>query len=60
MEIPGSRFLKPVPSCFLILSNTTVLAGMLTPMANVSVANRTWEGERGERLDRRLERARRR
>lgn len=40
---PGSRFLKPVPSCFLMLSNTTVLAGMFTPIANVSVANSTWE-----------------
>lgn len=39
---PGRRFLKPVPSCFLMLSNTTVLAGMFTPMAKVSVANSTW------------------
>lgn len=39
---PGSRFLKPVPSCFLMLSNTTVLAGMFTPIANVSVAKSTW------------------
>lgn len=39
---PGSRFLKPVPSCFRMLSNTTVLAGMFTPIANVSVANSTW------------------
>lgn len=38
---PGSRFLNPVPSCFLMLSNTTVLAGMFTPIANVSVANST-------------------
>lgn len=40
---PGSRFRKPVPSCFLMLSNTTVLAGMFTPIAKVSVANSTWE-----------------
>lgn len=39
--VPGSRFLKPVPSCFRMLSNTTVRAGMLTPMAKVSVANST-------------------
>lgn len=39
---PGSRFLKLVPSCFRMLSNTTVLAGMFTPMAKVSVANSTW------------------
>src|SRR4029434_9199992 len=39
--LPGSRFLKPVPSCLRMESNTTVLAGMFTPMAQVSVANRT-------------------
>ncbi len=38
---PGSKSLKFVPSCFLIESNTTVLAGMFTPIANVSVANST-------------------
>ena len=37
--IPGRRSLVFTPSCFLVESNTTVLAGMFTPMANVSVAN---------------------
>lgn len=33
--------LKRVPSCFLMELNTTALAGIFTPIANVSVANRT-------------------
>ena len=37
--IPGRRSLVFTPSCFLVESNTTVLAGIFTPMANVSVAN---------------------
>ena len=40
MYSPVKRSRKTVPSCFLIESKTTVLAGMLTPIANVSVANR--------------------
>lgn len=43
MYSPDKRSRKAVPSCFLIESNTTVLAGMLTPIANVSVANRIWK-----------------
>lgn len=39
--IPGRRSLVFTPSCFLFESNTTVLAGIFTPMANVSVANRS-------------------
>lgn len=37
----GWRSLKFNPSCLRIESNTTVLAGILTPMAKVSVAKRT-------------------
>lgn len=33
-----------MPSCFLMLSNTTVLAGMFTPIAKVSVAKSTCKG----------------
>ena len=39
--IPVCRSLILTPSCFLVESNTTVLAGMFTPIANVSVANRS-------------------
>lgn len=38
--------LKSFPSCFLVPLKTTVLAGMLTPMAKVSVANRTFTSPR--------------
>ena len=38
--------LKSFPSCFLVPLNTTVLAGMLTPIANVSVANSTFTSPR--------------
>lgn len=41
--IPGVRSLFLVPSCFCIASNTTVRAGMFTPIANVSVANNSWK-----------------
>ena len=43
MYSPGSNVRLCVPSCFVILSNMTVRAGILTPMANVSVANRSWK-----------------
>ena len=42
---PGSRSRKVEPSCFRMESNTTVRAGIFTPMAKVSVANKTWDGE---------------
>lgn len=38
---PGNRFLKPRPSCLRSEWNTTVRVGALTPMAKVSVQNRT-------------------
>ena len=41
IHVPGRRSLVFTPSCFLFESNTTVLAGIFTPMANVSVANRS-------------------
>lgn len=43
---PGSRSRKVEPSCLRMESNTTVRAGMFTPMAKVSVANKTWDRER--------------
>lgn len=43
---PGSRSRKVEPSCFRMESNTTVRAGIFTPMAKVSVANKTWDGGR--------------
>lgn len=43
MYSAGFRSRNPVPSCLRIESNMTVLAGMLTPIANVSVANKICE-----------------
>lgn len=45
---PASRLRMHVPSCFRTLSNTTVRAGMFTPIANVSVANRIWGQRKNE------------
>lgn len=44
--LPGKRSLVLTPSCFLVESNTTVLAGIFTPMANVSVANNNYREKR--------------
>lgn len=41
---PGSSVLKPRPSCLRRPWNTTVRVGALTPMAKVSVQNRTCRG----------------
>ena len=41
MYSPGSNSRNFVPSCFRIESKTTVLAGMFTPIAKVSVAKRS-------------------
>jgi hypothetical protein len=38
---PARRSRNPVPSCLRIVSNTTQRAGMFTPIAKVSVANKT-------------------
>ena len=38
---PGNKNRKSFPSCFRILLKIAVRAGTLTPIANVSVANRT-------------------
>ena len=48
MYSPASRLRMHVPSCFRTLSNTTVRAGMFTPIANVSVANRIWGQRKNE------------
>ena len=48
MYSPASRLRMHVPSCFRTLSNTTVRAGMFTPIANVSVAKRIWGQRKSE------------
>ena len=42
--------LKSFPSNFRALVNTTVLAGMLRPRANVSVANKAWQKKKTNNL----------
>ena len=51
-HLPGKRSLVLTPSCFLVEPNTTVLAGMFTPIANVSVANSSynWHDEESSSL----------
>lgn len=47
---PGKRFRKDVPSCFRMPEKTTHFAGILTPIANVSVANSTLTTPRENRI----------
>ena len=47
---PGVNDRNAIPSCFRVAAKTTVLAGILTPMAKVSVAKRTRMREREKRI----------
>ena len=47
MYSPASKLRWHVPSCFRTVSKTTVRAGMFTPIAKVSVANRIWWQRKG-------------